>query len=671
MVKTLMKLTVQQALMQGVAAQKEGKLHIAEHLYRAILQSQPYHPDANHNLGLIAIKVGMTFEALPLFRKALDSNPEIDQFWFSYIEALIKGQQVVLAKEIIQEANKYVADTYRLGELKNEINLQNVLDKSNLTPEKHTENLARPTQQQINILLTHYRSENFIDAEKIALSITRDYPKDQFAWKVLAAVLWRTGRLSEAVVANKTAVALLPNDAEAQNNLGNILKVMGKLEEAETCCRNAIALKFDFAEAHSNLGNTLKEMGRLDEAQASYRQAIVLNPHFSEAHNNLGALLQKLGRLAEAESSYDQAIKYNSSFASAYNNLGNVMHEMGRFAEAELSYKKAILLNSNYADALNNHGVTLQALGRLEEAEVSYKQAISINSNFVRAHSNLGVLLQELGRFAEAHTSYSQAIALKPDFIKAHNEMLTCLFLMDKKSLFYNELDLLIKKDISNSVIGSLAKRSALRYGEERVNTFCNEPLEHVIHVDLKSQLNFKEIFVLNAKNILNADKNMKRRQPLLSNGYQTSGNLFSIDNNYTNEIQKAIRLEIKRYKSFFENSDDIFFKKWPVEYGLYGWLINMKSGGELAPHIHENGWLSGSIYINVPPKNNIDDGNLVVALGKDNDVIDPSRNSKKVIDVVTGSMILFPASLMHHTIPFESEENRIVLAFDMIPINQ
>jgi hypothetical protein len=40
----------------------------------------------------------------------------------------------------------------------------------------------------------------------------------------------------------------------------------------------------------------------------------------------------------------------------------------------------------------------------------------------------------------------------------------------------------------------------------------------------------------------------------------------------------------------------------------------------------------------------------------------------KKVIDVVTGSMVLFPASLMHHTIPFESEEERIVLAFDVIP---
>ena len=45
-----MELTIEQALQQGIAAHKEGKIQEAESLYRAILQSQPLHPDANHNL---------------------------------------------------------------------------------------------------------------------------------------------------------------------------------------------------------------------------------------------------------------------------------------------------------------------------------------------------------------------------------------------------------------------------------------------------------------------------------------------------------------------------------------------------------------------------------------------------------------------------------------------
>ena len=239
---------------------------------------------------------------------------------------------------------------------------------------------------------------------------------------------------------------------------------------------------------------------------------------------------------------------------------------------------------------------------------------------------------------------------------------------MEKKSLFFDELDYLIKEDIATAVIGSLTCRSALRYGEEKLNIFCNEPLKHVLLVDLKSRYNFEETFVRNVKSILSEDQGSNRIQPLLLNGYQTSGNLFGIESKATEQIQKAIRLEIERYRINFESSQEGFIRKWPTTYSLYGWLISMKSGGELHPHIHEIGWLSGSIYINVPPNSKNDSGKLVVALGKDSDATNSRQNSKKVIDVVTGTMALFPASLMHHTIPFESDEERIVLAFDVIP---
>lgn len=59
-----MELTVEQALQQGIAAHKEGKLQEAEQLYRAILNTQPSHPDANHNLGVIGISCGRFEESL-------------------------------------------------------------------------------------------------------------------------------------------------------------------------------------------------------------------------------------------------------------------------------------------------------------------------------------------------------------------------------------------------------------------------------------------------------------------------------------------------------------------------------------------------------------------------------------------------------------------------------
>ena len=101
-----MTLSIDQALQQGVAAHKEGKVQEAERLYRAILQSQPLHPDANHNLGVFAVSVNKTEAALPLFKTALEANPKVEQFWLSYIDALIKEKQFDNAKQAFEQAKQ-------------------------------------------------------------------------------------------------------------------------------------------------------------------------------------------------------------------------------------------------------------------------------------------------------------------------------------------------------------------------------------------------------------------------------------------------------------------------------------------------------------------------------------------------------------------------------------
>ena len=242
-----MELTIEQALQQGVAAHKEGKLQDAERLYRAILQSQLNHPDANHNLGVLAVSVNRADAALPLFKVALEANPEIEQFWLSYIDALIKEKQFDNAKQILEQAKKQGVDGDRLKTF-----------EAQLSPktEKLEPASLNPPQVLLNSLLGHYQNGRFADAEKLAVEIIQDFPKQQFAWKVLGAVFGATGRTSEAADANQTAVALSPHDAES----------------------------------HSNLGNTLNELGRLDEALASYNQAIALKPDFAEAKHMLAAL---------------------------------------------------------------------------------------------------------------------------------------------------------------------------------------------------------------------------------------------------------------------------------------------------------------------------------------------------------------------------------------------
>ena len=83
-------LTIDQALQKGVEAHKAGQLQEADRLYTAILKAQPKHPDANHNIGVLAVDVGQVQEALPFFKTALEANPNTAQFWLSYIDALMK-----------------------------------------------------------------------------------------------------------------------------------------------------------------------------------------------------------------------------------------------------------------------------------------------------------------------------------------------------------------------------------------------------------------------------------------------------------------------------------------------------------------------------------------------------------------------------------------------------
>ena len=93
-----MELTLDQALQKGIEAHKAGKFQEADQYYTAILKANSKHPDANHNMGVLAVGVGKVQEALPFFKTALDSNSSVAQYWISYIDALLRLDRIDDAK---------------------------------------------------------------------------------------------------------------------------------------------------------------------------------------------------------------------------------------------------------------------------------------------------------------------------------------------------------------------------------------------------------------------------------------------------------------------------------------------------------------------------------------------------------------------------------------------
>ena len=57
-----------------IEAHKAGKVQEADRYYTAILKANPKHPDANHNMGVLAVGVGKVETALPFFKTALEDQ---------------------------------------------------------------------------------------------------------------------------------------------------------------------------------------------------------------------------------------------------------------------------------------------------------------------------------------------------------------------------------------------------------------------------------------------------------------------------------------------------------------------------------------------------------------------------------------------------------------------
>ncbi len=463
-----MELTIEQALQQAVEAHKAGKLQDAEALYRAILQAQPRHPDANHNLGLIAVSLNKSELALPLFKIALEANPNQGQFWISYVDALIKTNQLEIAKSVLEQGKKLGLAGERVDALEVQLTPIAVEEKSESILQKQSSSFTQqhktvsarkknsssnqtnpnqvrsPSQVEVNALLEHYQNGRYDLAENLAKTITQKYPDHQFSWKVLGVVFQQTGRLQESLIANQRAVASSPNDAAAYSNLGNTLQELGRLENAETSYNKAIAIKPGLAEAHYNLGNTLKKLGRLEDAEASYNKAIAIKPEYREAHSNLGITLQELGRLEDAATSYNKAIAIKPDLAEAHNNLGNLLQELGRLEDAETSYNKAIAIKPDYAEAHCNLGATLLGLNRLKEAEASYKEAVALRSNFSKASFHLMAFSKSINN---AEYYLDKCLAGDPDYKKARLIKAALRFYQGDRTVFDELMQSEFKED--------------------------------------------------------------------------------------------------------------------------------------------------------------------------------------------------------------------------------
>ncbi len=421
------------------------------------------------------------------------------------------------------------------------------------------------------------------------------------------------------------------NDYRIFSNYGNILSDSGKLEEAETAYQKAIKLNPEYVIAHYNLGNVFRNLGKLEEAEISTRKAIQINPNFAEAHLNMGTILNDIGKLQEAELSYRKAIEINPDLAEAHYNLGNILHDIGKSEEGMIYRKRAVELNPKDEKLVKD---LTEHLCYKEQYELALKYLSKTKSN------------------------------------SCQSIYLGCLLSLDKEKDFNEKYKELTEKKVCNANIGGVVEHANIIYGKQYESPFCNEAIKYIsidkIDEQLFSKSHLNELISYNK-----TSKKENRSQGLLTNGIQTSGNLFLLDLPFIQSIKKALEAKIELYKNKFKNSGQGFIKNWPRDYELRSWMISMKTGGFLSPHNHQYGWITGSFYLQIPKyNNNNNSGNIAFSYQGPAYPKKEKSFNLTIKKIETRDICIFPSSLFHYTIPFESNEERICFVFDLVQKN-
>ena len=85
----------------------------------------------------------------------------------------------------------------------------------------------KPNPQEINTLVSLFNQGRFNEAMPLAQQMTVRFPVDGLGWKALGFALQQMGRFAEAIEPLQKAVALLPDDAEAQKTWASPCKICG------------------------------------------------------------------------------------------------------------------------------------------------------------------------------------------------------------------------------------------------------------------------------------------------------------------------------------------------------------------------------------------------------------------------------------------------------------
>lgn len=373
-------------LEHAIELQQQWRFEEARDQYEAVLRDNPEDANAQHNLGVLySVQLLEPIKALPYFEAALNNNPTRLQFWFSYIDALIKANMPEMAEQVLALASNYGLNDLQIESFQRDIRLAlasvddlltKVLAEAPPLPEPEMAQAApaptaaadHPGTADLQQLLSLFNQKKYDRTILHATTLLKRFPKATAVWTLLAEAEKRSGNLEKSLHARQQVAQLQPTDTAAQ-----------------------IAWV-----------DALLALGQDDKAQAVLETVLRVEPQSAPAHGKMGLLYQKQGNIQQALHSYARALqkeKFNPIFLEKF---GSLLRAQGDQDGALVCFKAAVDASPNSAELLDAYGVTLRNQERLGAAENAFRQALKIHPGYTQALRNLCHLLEVHGRFAEA-----------------------------------------------------------------------------------------------------------------------------------------------------------------------------------------------------------------------------------------------------------------------------
>ena len=505
------------------------------------------------------------------------------------------------------------------------------------------------------------------------LSVQPDHPE---ALNLGGVAAFQSGHAKQGLKLVRAAVAAQPRYVDAHNSLGNMLKASGQLDGAEAAYRAALEIEPGYVDAHYNLGIVLEARAKPDRAEAAYRRALELRPDFFAAWFNLGNALKTLGNLDEAMASYRRALELRPDQAEAHNNLGSTLRELERFDEAEAAYRRALEIRPDFPDAHYNLGIVLQERKRLDEAWAAYEAALAIDPEHAGALVNLGYTLQQSGRLDDAVAAYRRAIAVAPH---------------DIPGTHINLGDLYLQRGDPRAALEVCRAYLKVRPGDSGVLAFQAIVLDELGERDeLRALVDFDRLIRMTrvttaqgfsglaafnaalAEHVLAHPTLVYAPASHATRHGKHSGELLVEPRGPVAVLEDVIREAVADYRRALPvEPGHPFLAKRPKRYRLTAWAVVLQAQGHQIPHNHPSAWLSGVYYVKLP--------DIVRAPGQGpagwiefgrppehfHGTVEPEV---RAFQPEEGLMLLFPSYFYHRTVPFESAQTRISIAFDVVP---